>query len=84
VGVQLTYSDGEYCREGGGNRQVKLQMYCDHMGRLGSVADYYVTAESPCSFVVTFPTPHGCPKSASMSRGALFFVGYVPPAWIWS
>ena len=23
VGVQLTYTDGEYCREGGGNRQVK-------------------------------------------------------------
>eukprot|EP00960_Hanusia_phi_P046306 757745-Hanusia_phi.AAC.4 len=36
VGVQLTYSNGEYCQEGM-NRRVKLQMYCDHLGRLGSV-----------------------------------------------
>eukprot|EP00961_Rhodomonas_salina_P167521 2257546-Rhodomonas_salina.1 len=58
--------DGEYCQEGV-NRQVRLQMYCDHMGRLGSVADYYVTVEAPCTYVVTFPTIHGCPKVASAS-----------------
>ncbi|KAJ1488671.1 hypothetical protein T484DRAFT_1938695 [Baffinella frigidus] len=75
VGVQLTYTDGEYCREGGGNRQVKLQIYCDGMSRLGSVADYYVTADSPCSYVVTFPSPHGCPKVATTSKGASFLIG---------
>jgi len=25
------------------------------MSKLGSVADYYVTADDPCSYVVTFP-----------------------------
>eukprot|EP00288_Rhodomonas_lens_P017775 CAMPEP_0177713412 /NCGR_PEP_ID=MMETSP0484_2-20121128/12923_1 /TAXON_ID=354590 /ORGANISM="Rhodomonas lens, Strain RHODO" /LENGTH=286 /DNA_ID=CAMNT_0019225295 /DNA_START=270 /DNA_END=1127 /DNA_ORIENTATION=+ len=78
VGVQLTYMDGEYCQEGV-NRQVRLQMYCDHMGRLGSVADYYVTVEAPCTYVVTFPTIHGCPKDLRWSWGSwfdvLFFLG---------
>uniref|UniRef100_A0A7S0HAG0 Autophagy-related protein 27 n=1 Tax=Hanusia phi TaxID=3032 RepID=A0A7S0HAG0_9CRYP len=73
VGVQLTYSNGEYCQEGM-NRRVKLQMYCDHLGRLGSVGDYYVTVESPCTYVVTFPTPYGCPKAASMSKGTVFII----------
>eukprot|EP00286_Rhodomonas_abbreviata_P013417 CAMPEP_0181321596 /NCGR_PEP_ID=MMETSP1101-20121128/18777_1 /TAXON_ID=46948 /ORGANISM="Rhodomonas abbreviata, Strain Caron Lab Isolate" /LENGTH=269 /DNA_ID=CAMNT_0023429449 /DNA_START=369 /DNA_END=1178 /DNA_ORIENTATION=+ len=71
VGVQLTYSDGEYCQEGV-NRQVRLQFYCDHLGRLGTVGDYYVTVESPCTYVVTFPTIHGCPKEVAWSKGTYF------------
>eukprot|EP00293_Proteomonas_sulcata_P013829 CAMPEP_0184288504 /NCGR_PEP_ID=MMETSP1049-20130417/1028_1 /TAXON_ID=77928 /ORGANISM="Proteomonas sulcata, Strain CCMP704" /LENGTH=268 /DNA_ID=CAMNT_0026594937 /DNA_START=153 /DNA_END=956 /DNA_ORIENTATION=- len=71
VGVQLTYYDGEYCQEGV-NRQIKLQMYCDHLGRLGSVGDYYVTVEHPCTYVVTFPSPFGCPKDQGLSSAAIF------------
>ena len=32
--MQITYKNGEYCREGV-DRRVKLQIYCDHLGRLG-------------------------------------------------
>mmetsp|Transcript_60877 Transcript_60877/g.89229 ORF Transcript_60877/g.89229 Transcript_60877/m.89229 type:complete len:275 (-) Transcript_60877:96-920(-) len=75
VGVQITYNNGEYCQEGV-NRQVKLQFYCDHLGRLGTVGDYYVTQEAPCTWVVTFPTPYGCPKGTALSQGSLFVVAF--------
>lgn len=76
VGVQITYSNGEYCQEGI-NRKVKLQIYCDHLGRLGSVGDYYVTQQGPCTWVVTFPSPHGCPVAARISKGWMFVGGFV-------
>mmetsp|Transcript_12065 Transcript_12065/g.18921 ORF Transcript_12065/g.18921 Transcript_12065/m.18921 type:complete len:124 (-) Transcript_12065:77-448(-) len=47
-------------------------MYCDHLGRLGSVGDYYVTVEHPCTYVVTFPSPFGCPKDQGLSSAAIF------------
>ena len=36
-----------------------------------SPGDYYVTVESPCTYVVTFPTPYGCPKVRDFSSLAL-------------
>lgn len=73
VGVQITYKNGEYCREGV-DRRVKLQIYCDHLGRLGSVGDYYVTQEDACTWVVTFPSAHGCPVAARSSAATLMLI----------
>lgn len=76
VGVQISYSNGEICEEGV-HREVRMQFYCDHMSRLGSIADYYVTQEEPCVYVITFPTPYGCPKAQSLSKGWVFVICYV-------
>ena len=32
--------------------------------------------EEPCVFVITFPTPYGCPKSQSLSKGWVFVIWY--------
>jgi hypothetical protein len=116
----------------------RMQFYCDHMSRLGSIADYYVTQvfmpheatgfhsgippskttiasahcmrngaaaaacrralrpgrrgsaeaqrgaarwgqEEPCVYVITFPTPYGCPKAQSLSKGWVFVIWCAPP-----
>jgi hypothetical protein len=76
VGVQLTYTHGEICDKGV-NRKVKMQFFCDSFGRLGSVQDYYVSLEEPCTYVVTFPTVAGCPKQPTMSSGWVFVLCFV-------
>lgn len=68
LGVDLIYTGGDVCTDGK-PASARIRVLCDRDHTMGVAEDYPVERDrnSPCSYIVTWPSLYGCPIRTSSS-----------------
>ena len=66
LGVDLIYAGGDVCTDGK-TASARIRVLCDRDHTMGVPEDYPVERDrnSPCSYIVTWPSLYGCPIRTS-------------------
>ncbi len=68
LGVDLIYTGGDICTDGK-PASARIRVLCDRDHTMGVAEDYPVERDrdSPCSYIITWPSLYGCPIRTSSS-----------------